>query len=508
MAEEIELKLALSPASLQRLSTHPAFLRLQSVRGVHKRLRSTYFDTPEHDLHRAGVSLRLRADGEQTIQTVKSARDFGLLVMDRNEWEHPVVGTAPDFSCIADTALAPLIADDRCRTAIRPIFTINVDREVVPLDYRASGIEVALDHGRVSVGRRARRFAEVELELKRGDATDLYALAQEIAAIVSVRPGYIAKSDRGYDLITGREPAVTKAPSLDLAPDTPTGEAFRIIARSCLKQFLANEEVLRRAPVSGAVHQARVALRRLRAAISVFRKVADDGQRIFISGELRWIANRLGAARDLDVYIENVLEPAKAEHAGAPAFAELLVNYGKQREHAYDSAQRAIASRRCTRAVIAALAWVEAGAWTRSPDKAARKRREQPVWKFASKQLDRRRRKIIAAGAELATLTPPERHEVRIELKKLRYAAEFFAGLFHEPETRKRYKAAVSAMSTLQDLLGELNDIAVSRERAALSDAEQELREEHAAHESELLARAEKTYSAFVDTPPFWHDGQ
>ncbi|MGI6245980.1 MAG: CHAD domain-containing protein [Pseudochelatococcus sp.] len=508
MPEEIELKLALNPAALLRLSTHPAFLRLQAGRGARKRLRSVYFDTPEHDLRHAGVSLRIRTDGEQPIQTIKNARDRGRLVMERDEWEYPVTGTVPDFGRAEGTALAPLIADEKRRAAIRPMFIVNVDREVVLLDYHEALIEVALDHGRVSVGRRARRFAEVELELKRGDAASLYALAQEIAAIVSVRPGSLTKSDRGYDLVTGREPAVTKAPPLDIAPGTPTGDAFRIIARSCLKQLLANEEVLRRARASGAVHQARVSLRRLRAAISVFRKVVDDDRRIFISGELRWMANRLGAARDLDVYIENVLTPAKAEHGDDAAFAELLASYDEKREHAYDGAQRTIASRRFTRAVIATLAWAEAGPWTRDTGKQARKRRNQPIERFAARQLDRRRRKIIAAAADLAALTPPERHEVRIALKKLRYASEFFAGLFHEPETRKRYKAAVSAMSKLQDLLGELNDIAMGRERDTVSEAERELRDEHAAHESELLARAIKTYETFVETPPFWHDGE
>lgn len=504
MSEEIELKLKLAPASLQRLSGHPLFQRLPIVDRKTARLRSVYFDTPDRALRHAGVAARIRQDGEQAIQTIKAARAPEALLTARDEWEQPVSGSTLDFAHAATTALAPFVADAAGRAALKPVFTVEVDRETVTIAYGASTIEAALDHGRVKAGRKARRFAEVELELKAGEPADLFALARDIARIVNVRPSSLTKPDRGYDLIDGRVPEVTKARAVQIDPGTPTGEAFRIIARSCLKQYLANEAVLQREEASGAIHQARVALRRLRAAISVFRSVVDDDERAFVSGELRWMASRLGEARDIDVYIENVLVPGREEHAGDPAFTDLIATYDEKRRHAYDIARRTLLSRRLARALIAALAWIEAGEWTRAPGKKQARRRGQPVEKFAGKQLGRRRDKIIEAGADIVGLSPEERHEVRIELKKLRYSAEFFAALYHRPEERKLLKAEVAAMSKLQDLLGELNDIAVAGEREAVSEAEQTLRDEHAAHEDELLEKAEQVFATFRETEPFW----
>lgn len=505
MSKEIELKLAIAPAALNRLSAHPDFQQFKTEKSTRKQLFSKYFDTKDHTLRQAGISLRIRRDGAQFIQTIKSHRDFEALVMNCNEWEFPVPDLGKlDFTHAQITALAPLIETHDQRAAIQPLFTVSVDREILLLKYSNSIIEIALDHGRVSAGPKARQFAEVELELKSGSSEDLYALAREIAAIVTVRPSTRSKADRGFDLLNERTPQVTKAQPIILEEGTSTGEAFRIIARSCLKQFLTNEEVLRQTRVAGAVHQARVGLRRLRAAISVFRSIVDDDERAFISNELRWIANCLGEARDIDVYIKNILEPAKAKHAEDPAFIALAEKYAIHRERAYDSAQRAISSRRSTQAIIATIAWVEAGPWTCLEGKKAKKKRQQPIRKFASKQLDRRWNKIIKRATHLSSLEAEARHEVRISLKKLRYASEFFAGLFLKDEANKPFKAAISSMTKLQDLLGELNDIAVGRERETHSEAEDQLRDEHAADEHKLLSKAEKAYKDFAHVPPFW----
>lgn len=504
MAEEIELKLTLAPASLQRLSAHPVFQRLPIVSRTESKLHSVYFDTPDRTLHQAGISARIRKDGDEAIQTIKASREPGGILTQRDEWEHPVSGQKFDFALAEDTALEPLVADAGQRAAFKPVFTIDVNRETVTMTHNESVIEVALDDGRVKAGRKVRRFAEVELELKSGQPADVFALARDLAAIVNVRPSSRTKPDRGYDLIDGHQPEVMKSRPVSIASGTPTGEAFRLIARSCLAQYLANEAALLRERTPAAVHQARVALRRLRAAISVFRRVVDDDQRAFISGELRWMANRLGEARDIDVYIENVLVPGQKEHADDPAFAELVATYAAKREHAYSKARRTLSSRRLARAVVATLAWIEAGAWTRASGRKASKRLDQPIEKFAGKQLGRRRDKILKSADDIVELSPEDRHEVRIELKKLRYSAEFFATLFQEPEARKLLKAELATMSKLQDVLGELNDIAVAREREAVSDAEQTLREEHAAQEQELLAKAEHTFENFRDTEPFW----
>src|SRR5436305_349687 len=94
------------------------------------------------------------------------------------------------------------------------------------------------------------------------------------------------------------------------------------------------------------------------------------------------------------------------------------------------------------------------------------RRREEAVEEFAGRELSRRRKRVLKRGAGLAELEPPARHALRIALKKLRYAAEFFAPLYAGQGRTKRRKAFGAALAELQERLGALNDIAVAGEMA------------------------------------------
>ena len=107
----------------------------------------------------------------------------------------------------------------------------------------------------------------------------------------------------------------------------------------------------------------RVAMRRLRAAISLFKDVLADERRDAIRNELKWISNELGAARDLDVFIGKTLEPVRKKHPDEPGLESLVRSFQEQREQAYDRALAAVASQRFRTLVIDTAAWIEAGSW-------------------------------------------------------------------------------------------------------------------------------------------------
>src|SRR5690606_24114464 len=79
-------------------------------------------------------------------------------------------------------------------------------------------------------------------------------------------------------------------------------DAFRKIAGTCLRQYRLNEALIRRQNPE-ALHQARVALRRLRSAFSIFAPLLDDDAFTRLRDEIRWLAGALGEARDLDVLL-------------------------------------------------------------------------------------------------------------------------------------------------------------------------------------------------------------
>jgi CHAD domain-containing protein len=269
---------------------------------------------------------------------------------------------------------------------------------------------------------------------------------------------------------------------------------------------MANEALFREAPHADAVHQMRVALRRLRAAIGLFKEVVDDHQRVGIGQELKWMAGELGKARDLDVFIAKVLEPAQAEHGRDKAFKELVAAYRHRRDRAYQDVERTIRSTRFLGSALEAAAWIETGDWLSDDRKSARQRRREPVEDLAEGELARRWKKIRKRAKHLERLTPEERHQVRIDFKKLRYASEFFTGLYRRNGARKRRKNAVAVLEELQERLGDLNDIAVGAGMEG-APAAQAIHQEQLARVPDLLADARRQYEAFAELEPFWEKG-
>ena len=172
-------------------------------------------------------------------------------------------------------------------------------------------IEVALDVGAVVAGERSQPICEIELELKSGQPDALFALALEWAAAFDCLPFDISKAERGVRLAHGVEAAPVKSVPLALDDGMGVEEGFAAIVQACLAQFQANLPGVLASGDIEYVHQARVALRRLRAALRLFRDACVLPPDLLES--LRALAAALGPARDWDVLCSETL-PAIAPH--------------------------------------------------------------------------------------------------------------------------------------------------------------------------------------------------
>lgn len=445
---------------------------------------STYFDTPDHLLHKAGLSLRIRTGEGRRVQSIKvlGGRAAGLFV--RGEWEHEIAGDRP----LADERTPlPAILGDRAGELVA-LFTVDCVRRL----WRGHGIEIALDHGRVEAGGRQKPFCELELE-QQGAAPDLlFTIARPIVEQLPARIGVQSKADRGYALLNKAESAV-KAGSITLEQGMPAADAFRRIVSSCLHQFLLNEAVLLQGHHPGAVHQARVALRRLRSALAVCQPMLDD-RAVALNEALRWLADQLSVPRDLDVLIARLGTQDVPEQLRAA------------RALAYDRAVEALESPRARLLMFDVVEWLHRGAWSADPERAAL--RAMVVERFAADVLDRFRRRVRRQGRHLDELDDPGRHRVRKSAKKLRYAVNFFASVFTGPGVRRRRRRFEAALETLQDSLGTLNDIATAPmllARLGLEDSPlaRQFGGEPAAR-AHHLARAMEAYEELVDARRFW----
>jgi triphosphatase len=456
MGSETELKFEVSPRDLHKLAATRSLQRTDGQPAKHKYLVSTYFDTPKQMLRQNGISLRVRQSGKKRVQTIKTTSDG--VSFRRGEWERKVDSDQPDLDAARGTALHPLVSK-KLRRDLQPIFATHVHRTFLPLRPRnGSRIELALDEGQVRAGPKSTPLAEVELELKKGGVADLFKVARRVAELVPAKLALKSKSEQGYDLVADQPARCVAAPKISFARDASVAEAFQAIASSVWWHLTANEPAVQAGDAEG-VHQMRVGVRRLRAAMSIFTELLDGKQTDQIKRDLKWLAAKLGSVRDLDVFLKARVEQLNRAEPAIPGLPELVSEIVDRRAFAAEQAKDAIGTARYRFLIFNILEWIENGDWLKKSSRGGKRIRP-----FAADLFARRSKKASKKSRHIARLDPHRRHKLRIAMKKLRYAVYFFEGLFDRPKPLSRYR---DCLKSLQDDLGALNDIAVHQKLAA-----------------------------------------
>jgi inorganic triphosphatase YgiF len=451
VSDEVELKFDVEPASVARLRAAPALAAAESGSEVSE---SLYFDTADGALRRAGISLRVRRSGGRNVQTAKRKKGNAAGLFVREEWEAEVARFGLDLDAFRPGRVRRLLGKVD-RDALKPVVRTRFTRTSWQIAKPGSRIEVVLDEGSVSAGGRKTALTEIELELKQGKPAALFALAEELGRAAPLRLGAMSKNERGYALAEGRLGRAAKADPIRLDPATNEGQAFRAVAHACLRQFRLNEMALLEGRDPEALHQARVALRRLRSAMGLFRPTVRGSDYQHLRDELHWFAGQFGDARNFDILC--------GEDAPAP-FADdssLRAKARKERDKAYRRVTAALHSARARALMLRLALWLELGGW-RAKARAAKAAKD-----LAARQLDRQWRKVRRRGAALGTLDAEAEHQLRIDVKKLRYAAEFLAGLYPGQPRAGRRSRFISALKALQERLGVANDARLARAVAA-----------------------------------------
>jgi triphosphatase len=496
--QELELKLEFD-AGDGALLEH-CLSKLQSQPDIQP-LISTYYDTEAHALRDAGVALRIREQADRFVQTVKAGEGNGAL-FDRSEWENDVPGHAIDLDAVRRTRLS-IFEDKNVLGALRPLFETRVDRRLYAVSGEHSDIELAVDCGEVATARRHSPIMELELELKRGEKIELFRLARALADVVPLRLSVQSKSERGYALLDGAA-YEEKARPVQVPADASCGEAFQIIARNCVRQVLANEAGMCKGRAE-ALHQMRVGLRRLRAAIALFDTIVEDGERPRIKAELKWVTNELGLARDLDVLGAEVFQPLQKVYGADANVAAAQRHFEDRRADAYSAAKAAIKSDRFRNVMLEVTEWVEVGSWTQNADAL-----QLGIEDYAAHRLREVRKKIKRKGKHLKSVSDAKRHKLRILVKRMRYAVEFFAATFATEKQAKLHADMLDALKDLQGALGSLNDI-VQRDKLIEDAAEDGLDAALVSHlhedkgaRAKHLKLAEEAYEKFAELKRFW----
>jgi len=519
--KEIELKLQVAPQDIAVLQNHPIFAR--AFEGLTpERLDSVYFDSDDRKLRDHGLTLRVRQIGDKRVQTIKSLSE-GSYTIERSEWEQLIPSDQPDLTDIEHTPLAPVLTDD-IRDNLKPVFETRIDRTAYRLSRDRTAIAMAVDQGQIVASNSSFPVSEIELELKHGNPVELFKIARIISEIVPARLDVKSKSERGFELIEQTPIAAEKARDPELSAEMSAGLAFTLICRTCLRHLVANEPATIERDVE-ALHQMRIAVRRIRAAISLFSDVVNDDRVGIIKNELRWFARELGPARDLDTFLFEVLRPLKKQHKNEPGLVSISKMFERRRLQGYRQAQDAVQSARFRMLVLDTAEWVEVGPWSISENPSIRLRREMPIDAYAAEQLSRRCKKIRRRGAKIDHLDAGQLHKLRIQVKKARYAVEFFSSVYEGKKSAKRRKNVLSSLRQLQNCLGGLNDIVTRKALCGdiIANPARGLTAEQNRHRAfaaglvignqqaqvqKLLDDVRKANADFGDAKAFWKNGR
>ncbi|MFB9266333.1 CHAD domain-containing protein [Bradyrhizobium erythrophlei] len=454
---EIELKLLAQQGSLEKLREAPFIAQHARNRGAFRRLETVYYDTSERLLFQHGISLRVRRNGKHFIQTLKLPPDSGQPLA-RREWEAPVNHITPDLALLpADEVGDPvaMLTND----ALLPVFATKVRRHARQLDLPDASVEVAFDEGTIEAGARQEVLSEIELELKSGNAGILFDLGTQLLDAAPLKVGARSKAERGYALAYDAIQPAAKAELPGIAAEHVVDDVVALLVRSCWHHLLKNHVVAEQGSDSEGVHQMRVALRRLRTACALFRRDIPSPAFLAVNSEARWLMQQLGPARDWDVFAETTI-PRLVTAAPDIDLDGLRQAAERQRKSSYSALQTVLADPRCARFLLSLGQLVERRGWRNEIDGEALAVLSQPMPTLADKILARLHRKALKRGAHFRRLSADVQHDLRIDLKKLRYAAEFFLPLFATHAPAKRY---VKRLARLQASLGRARDIASTR---------------------------------------------
>ncbi|MCA9433212.1 MAG: CHAD domain-containing protein [Candidatus Omnitrophica bacterium] len=416
-----------------------------------------YYDTSDQDLRQNGLALRIRQIGQKILATVKSlgGADQGL---HRREEIEIALPEGADPTHIVDGPIHDRIGPLIGNKSLREICEINQTRQrrMLSRDHEES-VELSIDEVKVSRDGVTRTFFEIESELlKEGREEDLLLLKNSFDQM-ALTPVADSKLERALLLMggTGKEKGTSSdRKKFGLDGDDTIRRGFSRILRFYYRRFLKYEKAVRKDKDIEDLHRMRVASRRIRAVIYLFRPQLRDSRVKDLDRVMRRATQQLGEVRDLDVLLEKLAQYGEEQKKDAQSDLEVLASFWAQRREKtrkdltdYLDGSKFRKLREEFQAFFKSFP-KESGDISQTefhPEKRIRHVVPSMVWKAYEE----------VRGFETVIKDAPNEtfHALRIEAKHLRYALEMFSEVLGEEadELTNRVVALQEHLGTLQD---------------------------------------------------------
>ena len=451
---EMELKGVFKAEQLEQLKGLSVIRELAVDKAVSRVLTTTYFDTPDHALNKHGFSLRVRKTGQTYTQCLKRQSEPLGAIIGRTEWEAKIPDQIPQIDLLENkkirTKLKRLTGDN-----LQAVFQSVVRRQSRKLKFEdGTSVSLDIDVGEVIAGDEGQPICEFELELLSGSAAHIFELGRIINQTVPFRISTVSKAARGYSLLSKEEPRAQKWQRPKLLKNSTAEQAVVDNLQQTISSLLANEALVLLGDAE-AIHQMRVALRRLRAGLEVFQTNIVQEKYDRIVGEAQWLGDELSAARSWDVFIDEFVAPVAKLSRPTTGFELLLSAAEKERVLHRKQARSAVNSARYTEFILELSIWRCSDNWWDSAASSKAIDLSEPVRKFCAKQLKKQNKIVRKKFKKLGKMSEDERHKLRLSVKKLRYTIDFCANIYLD----KQVSIFQKRLNPVQAGLGFLNDV-------------------------------------------------
>lgn len=459
MGKEIELKLEVSPEDHEHLKRAPLPEGFTATDPATKTLQSIYFDTEDHDLRAAGISLRVRKSGDKWVQTLKIGTGVKNGLSSAFEIEVPVAGRKIDLDAISDSKARKILQKKLRSKKLAEQFETIVQRTTKILTSPdGSRIEMAIDNGEVISGDVSMPLGECEMELSEGQSEQLFNAADAVLSNVPFRFSPHSKAERGYrlseDTLETEWKPLRSGKSLITREDN-VEDALTVILTACLEQVTHNRMVILETADPAGAHQMRVGLRRLNTALKLFKPVLPQEVILPLKTTAKDLFREIGQLRDFDVLVSDIVTPLIDEAPGDIPLEDLVIALMREGGLRREALKKSLHSGTINSFLIGLSSFLSHKDWRTEDNRQAL---NAPIRDFADKTLEKAFRKLKKQGKEIDSLTIPERHEMRKTAKHMRYAVEFFAPLYEKQDR----KAFLTCLKDLQEIFGYLNDVTVA----------------------------------------------
>ncbi|CAM4262355.1 CYTH and CHAD domain-containing protein [Acinetobacter pragensis] len=434
---EIELKFQIPPSKLKALRL--AFLR-QQPEDLH--LHAKYFDTAHLDLQQHQISLRQRKENKIWIQTLKAPKNS----IERIEIETEL--GEPEPSAID---LRPYTQHKKIQQLLKPVlqshdplslqFETHILRQRFLHLQNSSQVELSLDLGKIIAAEQNLEVHEIEFELKEGNIHDLIQAIQPWLKKYQIWLDSQSKAVKGQLLQQIKSaPAVQYQSVLKLKPHADSISALQQMISNCLEHLLPNSSAIALEQYdAGHVHQARVAIRRLRSAFKSFQSPQIAHAEIW-QEQLAELFRQLGNTRDRDALAESLIPQLK--QAGSP-----LTELPAQSSAEQIQISAVFRAPSTTRLLLELIEFAN-----------SEQAQGKSLKKHIHQQLNKMHRQICQAESAFVQMQASEKHQVRKRVKRMRYSVEFVSSLYPQSEIKQYLKA----LKPLQENLGRFNDLCVA----------------------------------------------